>query len=238
MGPLEAGLWTAPSAAGFIVGSQLAPVLVRRARPAYVMTGALVIVALGFGILAQADSSDGLAVLVTGYVVLSLGLAPVFTLATDLIVGAAPPEQAGAASAIAETSSELGGALGIAILGSIVTAIYRSAMASSVPSGVSQQVAEAAQDTLAGALAASQALPSQAAAALLHSGREAFADAFEVTALLCAAIALAAAALTMILLRSVGSGDERERDEVPEAAHAAASKAERAPVGAARASCS
>ncbi|GLQ55464.1 hypothetical protein GCM10010862_27230 [Devosia nitrariae] len=95
----------------------------------------------------------------SGYVLFSLGLAPVFTLATDPIVGTAPPERAGAASAIAETSSELGGALGIAILGSIVTAIYRSAMASAVPPGVPHQAADAARDTLGGALAVAQQLP-------------------------------------------------------------------------------
>ena len=42
---------------------------------------------------------------------------------TDLIVGSAPPERAGAAAAISETSSEFGGALGIAVLGSVVTAV-------------------------------------------------------------------------------------------------------------------
>ena len=53
MGPFEAGLWTAPSAAGFIVGSQLAPVIVRRVRPAYVMAGGLALAAVGFAVLAQ-----------------------------------------------------------------------------------------------------------------------------------------------------------------------------------------
>ena len=58
---------------------------------------------------------------------MSLGLAPVFTLTTDLIIGAAPPERAGAASAISETSSEFGGALGIALLGALATAVYGNA---------------------------------------------------------------------------------------------------------------
>ena len=47
---------------------------------------------------------------------LALGLAPVFTLAADLMVSTAPPERAGAAAGISETSSEFGGALGIAVL--------------------------------------------------------------------------------------------------------------------------
>ena len=45
----------------------------------------------------------------TGYVILSLGLAPVFTMATDLIVATAPPERAGIASGLSETSTEFGG---------------------------------------------------------------------------------------------------------------------------------
>ena len=52
----------------------------------------------------------------TGSVLFSLGSAPTTTLATDLMVGTAPPERAGAASGISETSSEFGGALGTAVL--------------------------------------------------------------------------------------------------------------------------
>jgi DHA2 family multidrug resistance protein-like MFS transporter len=204
MGPLEAGLWTAPSGVGFIVGSQLAPMIVRRVRPAYVMAGGLVFAAVGFAVLTQVDGPSGLAALVTGYVLFSLGLAPVFTLATDLIVGTAPPERAGAASAIAETSSELGGALGIAILGSIVTAIYRSAMVGAVPAAVLHPAANAARDTLGGALTAAQQLPEEIGVALLGTAREAFGNAFETTAIICAVVALAAAMLATILLRGVG----------------------------------
>jgi MFS transporter, DHA2 family, multidrug resistance protein len=58
--------------------------------------------------------------------VMAVGAAQVITLGTDLVVGAAPAERAGAASAISETGLELGGALGIALLGSIGTAVYRS----------------------------------------------------------------------------------------------------------------
>jgi len=95
----------------------------------------MALAAAGLGILTQVEPEDGLAVLVTGSVILSLGVAQVVTLSTDLIVGAAPPERAGAASALSETGTELGGALGIAILGSIGTAVYRSQLAGGVPFG-------------------------------------------------------------------------------------------------------
>jgi len=146
LSPMKAGLWSMPFAVGFVVGSMLSPVIARRVRPAFLMSAGLVIAAGGFLALAQVDGTSGLATIVASAVVFSLGLSPVFTLANDLIIGAAPPERAGAASAISETCSEFGGALGIAILGSIGTAIYRRAMAGSVVDGVPREAAAAERD--------------------------------------------------------------------------------------------
>src|SRR6266487_2948257 len=165
LSPLESGLWMLPSSAGFILGSMLTPVLAGRVRPGLVMAGGLGLAAVGFGLLTElgTDRAAGLAVLVTGSVVFSLALAPVDTLATDLAVGSAPPERAGAASALAETSAEFGGALGIAILGVVGTAAYRGQMAHALPAGVPPQAAAAARDTLGGAVAAAGQLPDQLA---------------------------------------------------------------------------
>ena len=129
------------------------------------MAGGLALAAAGFALLTQVDARVGPgARWSTGSVHASRsGLAPVFTLATDLVVGAAPPERAGAASAISETGAELGGALGIAVLGSIGTAVYRGQMADAVPAGVPPEAAEAARDTLGGAVAAAADLPAAAA---------------------------------------------------------------------------
>jgi MFS transporter, DHA2 family, multidrug resistance protein len=128
MTPLEAGLWTVPFALGFIAGSMVAPRLVRALRAADVMAGGLALAAFGFLLITQASRVDGPALVVAGMVLQSIGLAPVFTLTNDLIMSAAPPERAGAASGISETSSELGGALGIALFGSLATAVYGAAL--------------------------------------------------------------------------------------------------------------
>jgi DHA2 family multidrug resistance protein-like MFS transporter len=129
LSPLQAGLWSLPSALGFIVGSQLGPRLPGRVRPAQVIAGGLAQGALGLVMLTQLGADDGLAFLVVGSLVISLGFAPVFGLATELVVGSAPPQRAGAASGINETGVKLGGALGIAVLGSIGMAIYRGELA-------------------------------------------------------------------------------------------------------------
>jgi hypothetical protein len=107
--------------------------MARRVRPAWVMSGALVIAAAGFALLTQVEATSGLGLIVAGSVIFSIGVAPVVTLGTDMIVGAAPAEQAGAASAISETGTELGLALGVAIIGSLGTAVYRGQLTDTVP---------------------------------------------------------------------------------------------------------
>ena len=216
LSPLEAGLWSLPFAGGFIVGAQLTPHIVRRVRPAYVMIAGLVIADIGFLALTQVDVDSGLALVVAGSTLLSIGLAPIFTLATDFVVGTAPPEKAGAASAIAETGAEFGGAMGIAILGSIGTAIYRSRVDGSIPAGVSSEDAATARDTLGGAVEVAETLPDPLGPALLDSAREAFIQGFEITAIVCTIIAAALAVLVAVTLRRARSGSEFEGEPEPE----------------------
>ena len=207
LSPFQAGLATVPSMGAFIVGSMVVPAIARLVRPAYLMAGGMVIAAVGFGVLTQVDRTSGLTVLITGSIIYSLGISPVVILATDLIVGSAPVERAGAASAISETSSELGGALGIAIFGSIGTAVYRRAMWAAVPGSVPPEAMEAARSTLGGAVAVAAQLPNGLGAELLGTAREAFTQAFRLTAALSAAVALITALLATALLRRVRVGD-------------------------------
>ena len=217
LSPLQAGLWTLPYSGGFIVGSLLTPIMVRRVRPAFVMAGGFALAAAGFALLTQVGSSSGLAVLVIGSVALSLGLAPATTLATDILVGSAPPERAGAASGISETSSEFGGALGIAILGSIGAVVYRSQVANALPAGVPPESVEAARDTLGGALRAANGLPDQLGVELLEAAREAFTQGLQLAAVISATIILGMAILAAVVLRNVNPGSEPGAQPEPKA---------------------
>ena len=217
LSPLEAGLWTLPSSVGVIAGSMLAPAIGRWVRPAFAVAGGLVLAALGFGILTQVDSTAGLPVVVAGSIVFSLGLGPVFILATDLILGTAPPKRAGAVSAISETGAEFGGALGIALLGSIGAAVYRSGVSSAIPDGVPPAASEAARDTLGGAISAAQQLPDPMGQKLIDAAHVAFTDGLHLTAGIGAFIALAIAILVATLLRNVRGGSEPDMNVEAEA---------------------
>jgi MFS transporter, DHA2 family, multidrug resistance protein len=214
LSPLEAGLWSLPTAVAFIIGSQLVPRLLYGVRPAYVIAGGLALASIGLGLLTQVGVTSGLVPLITGSVIISLGLAPVFGVTTELIVGAAPPEQAGAASGISETASELGGALGIAILGSVGLAIYRSELADRLPAAVPSDVVAAARDTLGSAAAAAAQLPDQVGAAVLAAARAAFVVGMQLSSAIAAAIGLALAVLALAALRhQQPTAHERDAEE-------------------------
>src|SRR5262249_18392063 len=146
LSPLHAGVWTLPFMLAFIIGSNVSPLIARRFPARAVVTGGLAVAAVGFLAITRVDGPATLPVLVVASFVFSLGLSPAFTLGTDMMIGAAPPEQAGAAAALSETGSELGGALGIAILGSLGTAVYRRALDAQLPAGVPSPPAAAPRE--------------------------------------------------------------------------------------------
>ncbi|WP_425518056.1 MFS transporter [Polymorphospora rubra] len=203
LSPLAAGLWTVPSSIGFIAGAMAGPALATRLRPGYVMGAGLACAAIGFAVLTQVEPGGGVFVPVVASVVFCVGLAPVYILATDLMVSTAPEEEAGAASAISEAGSEFGTALGIAILGSVSTAVYRGIMADTTPVGVGSDAAGSARDTLGGAVAVAEELPGPLGAELLDAARDAFARALEVTAVISVVLTVAMCAVAVVALRTV-----------------------------------
>jgi MFS transporter, DHA2 family, multidrug resistance protein len=219
LSPLEAGLWSLPSAVGFIVGSNLAPRILRRVRPAFVIGAGLGLGAIGLGMLTQVGGplNADLAILASASLVVSLGLAPVFTATTDLVVSSAPPERAGAASGISETGAELGGALGIAILGSIGVAVYRGELADTLPAGIPSEAAAIARDTLGGAVGVAARLSGEAGPEVLAAAREAFIQGMQLTVTLSAVVAVGIAVLATVLLRAVPVTAQAEAGEQPAA---------------------
>ena len=208
LSPLEAGLWTLPGAVAFIVGSNLAPRIVRRIRPVVLVTSGWALAALAFGVLTQVGVADGLALVVVANVVMSIGFGLVLPSIIEMILGAAPPARAGAASALSETVQEFGGALGIAVLGSLGTAVYRRAVADSLPAGVPPEAADAARDTLGGALAAAAQLPDPLAVTLVGAARDAFVQGLQLTAVIGAVGLAIIALLSASLLRRLGADAE------------------------------
>jgi DHA2 family multidrug resistance protein-like MFS transporter len=179
--PLQAGLALIPGMITTTIGFQLAPLLARWIRPAVLIGSGLACTVVGMAIMSQASATS---TLVIAFAIQCLGAAPLVTLGTNLVIGSAPPEKAGSAAALTQTSNEFGYALGIAVIGSIVTATYRSKVGG---------------DSLASVVEQADQLP----AAVVDAARAAFASGLH-TAAAVAAIALAAVAVLLVTtLRNV-----------------------------------
>jgi MFS transporter, DHA2 family, multidrug resistance protein len=200
--PLQAGLYSVPGALAFIIGSNVAPKLVQYIRPAYIVAGGLLVATVGLAMLTQIGLNSPL-LIVIGNFLMSIGFGFTFTVTVDLVVGAAPPERAGAASALAETGAELGGAMGLAVLGSLGMAIYRSQITAGMPAGVPAEIAEKVQETLGSAVAAASELPGELGRALLIDAQQSFVQSIHVNATIGVVGFIALAFLTATLLRNV-----------------------------------
>lgn len=183
LSPLWAGVWTVPSAAGLVAGSLLAPQLTRWLAARTVVAAGFAVAAAGFALVAGSSAAPSLALVVVASVVVAVGIAPVGTLGADIVVGAAPARRAGTASGLSETSLELGGALGIALLGSLGLAVSRGASA------------DGGATTFADAVRRGGGLPGASTAA-----REAFVVGMQAAALTCLAVCAAAAVGALVLL--------------------------------------
>ncbi len=203
LSPLRAGIWTLPSMLAVTVGSMLASSIVSRISPGHVVSACLVIIAMGSLMLTQVAGSSGFALLIAGYVVIAIGLGPIGVLATDFIIGSAPPERAGSASAMSETSSELGMALGVAILGSVGAAVYSRQLDVPNTAGIPADAADASRDTIAGAVSAANKLSPDLADRLMAIAHAAFTDALNAIAAISAGLVLIMAVLAFIVLRRV-----------------------------------
>ncbi len=145
---------------------------------------------------------------IPGFVLAGLGLEIALVAGNDVILSSATGDQAGQASAIEETAYELGGGLGIAVLGSIVAAVYTSAVVlpKGAPDGARESISEAA-------LAAEQ-LPQAVGEALMLSARTAFVDGLHLVIVVSAAVTVAAGVLAALVLKPGREGGPAE-DEAP-----------------------
>lgn len=206
--PLIAGLWMGPPALMMVLAGILAPFFARRIRPAFVIAVALMLSSIGCGLLAQVDPLSVQALqVVMGFSLVYLGLGTIAALGTDLVVGAAPQEKAGSASAMSEMVQELGVALGVALLGSLATLLYRVQIANVIPGGVTHEVSTALEESLWATKSVAERLPD----GILEQAQSAFTQGMNMAATVSGITILALALISAVTLRHVKSiGEESD----------------------------
>ncbi|MGW4065069.1 MFS transporter [Amycolatopsis sp. NPDC004747] len=188
LSPGIAGLWQAPTGIGIAAGVLLAPSLVKRFKPATAIAFGMATSVLGMVLLALSDSGSGPVYVVVCITLVAFGVGPLFALGTGIVVGSAPPEKAGSAASLSETSNVFGSTLGLAVLGTVGTAIYRNLFTAEVPKDVPAGAVDTARETIGGATVAAGQLPAPQGDGLFAAARDAFTSGMNVVAVVGAVL--------------------------------------------------
>lgn len=203
--PFWAGLAEMPATLASMAVAVIVGAALRRLGAGRAIAAGLLLSAAGLVGIGIAEGSDTYAWLGLALVITGLGTGLAMTLSTDAVVSAAPPDRAGAASAISETSFELGIALGIALLGSLQTALYRGLL--HVPAGTPEAAGRAARESLAAAVEAAQGPAGGPDTGLLLAAQEAFTQGMQMTAAIAALLLAAAAVVAWRVIPSPRGAD-------------------------------
>jgi MFS family permease len=212
---LQAGLRMLPMACVMLVVAPLAPRIVERVGTKIVVGTGLLLVTAGMAWASAVPTTNGYLHLVVAMVMLSGGMGLVMAPATESIMGSLPPAKAGVGSAMNDTTRQMGGALGVAVIGSILATSYRPGVTDALTAlGAPSEVVTKAKDSVAGAVEAAHTLPSSLGNAVAGAARTEFVDAFG-GALLVASVVVLVAAVVVFLFLPARAHDARESVEGP-----------------------
>jgi DHA2 family multidrug resistance protein-like MFS transporter len=200
--PLKAGLATLPFAIVTAAVSPVAIIAMKRAGTKIVVTAGLLLMSSGFVVAAgTAVSADYWGRIITAMVLMAAGLALTSGPATEAIMGALPRDKAGAGSAVNDTTRELGGTLGVAIVGSVLSSVYAGHIGSALARlGAPAAAAAAAKQSVVAGLGVAAQLPPDLRAAAAAATRLAFVDGLHAGSLVAAGATAAAALATLLFL--------------------------------------
>jgi predicted MFS family arabinose efflux permease len=197
----EAGVRLLPVAVSIAVGSALGPRIVEKIGTTVVVSGGLTMFAAGLAWASTADAATLYPVIAMQMVLLGGGLGLTTAPATEAIMGSLAADTAGVGSAVNDTTRELGGTLGVAIVGSVFASVYSGRLAAdSTIASLPPEIRAAMERSMAAAQKVIGELPSGRVADVRDAVNTAFLDGLQVGSLVCAAIALGAAVIVAVLL--------------------------------------
>jgi Na+/melibiose symporter-like transporter len=215
--PLEAGIRLLPFAGVILVMSPLSAKIVERIGTKVTVASGLSIAGIGLVLMTglQTDSSYG--DLVWRMMVMAFGQALVMAPATESIMGSLPLARAGVGSAVNDTTRQIGGALGVAIVGSVMSSTYASKVSdlfAGTPSA-GTAIEQTAKNSLGGALAVAQKAPPALGDLLSTVAKSAFVDGMHIGVLVAAGAAFLGAFVAAVWLpaRATDASVEEQAEE-------------------------
>ena len=198
---LQAGVKMLPIAIGMILASKLGVGITRRLGTKFSVAFGLTLVAGALAMIAMFSTDTGSLQIAAALGTLGLGMGFAMSPATEAIMGSLPRAKAGIGSAMNDVVRELGGTLGVAVLGSILASSYGSSM-DDATAGLPHPAAEAAGDSVGAAHEVGAQLAGGSGAKLIETANGAFVDALTTTATLAAAAAVIGALIALAFLPS------------------------------------
>jgi len=198
--PLEAGALLVPLGVVLFVASPISARLNERTGTKVIVGTGLLIVAASLLLMVTLTTTSGAGAIIGISILLALGMGNVMAPATDSIMGSLPPAKAGIGSAMNDTTRQVGGAVGVALLGSLLSSRYRSSFNAAVGTHAPPAVTTIAGDSIQKALGVSTRLPPAAGAQLAAAARSSFVDGFHLAVVAASAITAIAAAAVFIWL--------------------------------------
>jgi EmrB/QacA subfamily drug resistance transporter len=192
-GPLGTGVRLLPFPAAMMVSAPRSARLAERYGARRVITGGLLLIIVGLLLAAQLDTHSSYWLLLASYVLLGAGMGQTMPPSTSAIMSSLPMHKAGVGSAVNDTTREVGGALGIAILGSLASWRYKSSLPDSAPDEIRRGIEHAA--------AAASQIGGADGQALLTQAREAFVNGLQAAYLVAAGMAVLTVVVVNVLLR-------------------------------------
>jgi hypothetical protein len=214
--PIEAGVRIAPVALALLVIAPLSVVAARRVGTKWVVAAGLILIAIGLGLLSRTTVhgtyTDCIAPLVLLGVGVSLALAP----STESVMGSLPRAEAGVGSATNDTAMQVGGALGVGVLGAALNLRYQQLVTPAVVhAGVPTSVQGLIKSSLGGALAVADHAPKKLGEELAFLARQAFVSGMDLALVIAAIVVSAATILVVALLPNQGTTHSDGEGDVP-----------------------
>ncbi len=207
--PLQAGSALIALIPTLLIGSIISPRIVERMGTKIPVTIGLVIVAGAFILLSSASVNSGYGLIAWTLAILGLGFGMTMAPATNSIMGALPLGRAGVGSAMNDTTRQVGGAFGVAILGSILSSVYQSSLKSaSIMNLLPPPVREIVRDSIGKATFIASHIGGQVGQMLTSSVNVAFIDAMHTTVLISAGVTLCGALVALLFLPAYAKDEQ------------------------------
>ncbi len=223
---LGAGFRIAPVALALLVVAPLSVLLARRFGTKVVVAAGLVLVAVGLGLLSTTTSSNTYTHSILPFAILGVGVALALAPSTESVMGSLPADRAGVGSATNDAAMQVGGALGVGVLGTALSLRYQHLVGPvllHVP--LSDPVRRVIESSLGGALAVAARAPRPEGTALALEARHAFVQGMDLALVIAAVVVAAAAVLVMVFLPAraeptagrTGQSPQTGEDDSPDA---------------------